>query len=397
MSTKLSNVVHGMDVAKRKLVVLITTMNAGGAERFVANFIDYFGDQFSIHLFVIENQIQFPIDESKCSVQWLGAGLPKSQIIRLFCLSKFAKKLSDFMLKNEISHVFSLMPLPNFIAAHIKKVIPHARVVMAERTCPSQRLKYFTLAKGIIYRHLIRTMYPVADAIIANSRYSCIDLAKNFGISRLKLNSIYNPLSMPKNEVAKVTLPKDKFVFVCVANLRPEKNHFLLLESFRDLRDENTHLALVGKGPELPFIRRTIDSLGILGKVTIITDCNNPYPYLLQADASVLTSNFEGFPNVLLESLQAGLPVISTDVFSGPREILAPGTNIEQQIENDIELATFGILTPVRNKSCLTKAMRLLANDTSLASHYMVEAKNRAKDFDRDDIFAKYKAIVFGS
>ena len=81
---------------------------------------------------------------------------------------------------------------------------------------------------------------------------------------------------------------------------------------------------------------------------------------MTSADCMVMSSHFEGLPNVFLEALACGLPIISTDCPSGPREIIAPDTNRNHQTTKAIELAKYGILTPVGNADKLAEAMQFM-------------------------------------
>jgi len=88
----------------------------------------------------------------------------------------------------------------------------------------------------------------------------------------------------------------------------------------------------------------------------------NPYAYLQQSNIFVLTSTFEGFGNVIIEALACECVVISTDCPVGPREILAPNSQISSPI-SDIEFAEFGILTPLNSTTHLTYAMQYIIDN----------------------------------
>lgn len=89
-----------------------------------------------------------------------------------------------------------------------------------------------------------------------------------------------------------------------------------------------------------------------------------------------------------------GCSVISTDCLSGPREILVPNSDVNFQLENNIELAEYGILIPIKNVDKLQEAMNLIINDESLRKSYQDKAKQRANDFRIDKIIKQYEEII---
>ena len=89
-----------------------------------------------------------------------------------------------------------------------------------------------------------------------------------------------------------------------------------------------------------------------------------------------------------------GCSVISTDCLSGPREILAPNSDLRFQLENNIELSEYGILTPIKNVEKIKEAMNLLIDDESLRNKYQDKAKQRANDFRIEKIIKQYEEII---
>ena len=108
----------------------------------------------------------------------------------------------------------------------------------------------------------------------------------------------------------------------------------------------------------------------------------------------MLSSNVEGFPNVLIEALACGKPVISTDCSSGPRELLAPDTDLHHRAINNYEVGEFGILTPVKDVISLANAMKKMYEDAPLRNQFAAKAARRAEQFDVDEI-KQYFHVAF--
>ena len=92
--------------------------------------------------------------------------------------------------------------------------------------------------------------------------------------------------------------------------------------------------------------------------------------------------------------MACGCAVISTDCLSGPREILAPKSDIKFELRDDIELAEFGVLVPVQDEVNLAKAIEVVIGDNELREKYRQVAKERANDFNIDGIIKRYKEVI---
>ena len=144
----------------------------------------------------------------------------------------------------------------------------------------------------------------------------------------------------------------------------------------------------------LSKLKSEISELELDKKVFLLGELKNPFKYLSKADCFVLGSNNEGFPNVLLEALACGLPIISTDCESGPREILSPSSNALSHFNQKYELVEYGILTPIKNQEMLTSAMTLIMNNNQLRNSYASKSSLRANDFSSKKIATQYLEII---
>jgi glycosyltransferase involved in cell wall biosynthesis len=128
----------------------------------------------------------------------------------------------------------------------------------------------------------------------------------------------------------------------------------------------------------------------------------NPFPYLSKSDVFLMTSLYEGFPNVLIEAMSCGLPVISSDCKSGPREILSPSTDIHLTT-NTLEFAEYGLLIPVADSQgtgegifadVAAEAVTAILGDDNRYNLYSKKSVERASDFDARKIIAQWKALI---
>ena len=132
----------------------------------------------------------------------------------------------------------------------------------------------------------------------------------------------------------------------------------------------------------------------------------NPFKFISRSTIYVFPSLYEGFPNALVEAIACEIPVISSDCKSGPREILAPETNIDVETKI-IEYAKYGVLIPVCNgnyykardpltnkEMILVKSIIDLYLSKKLLENYTHKTKERVKDFNKDKIILEYENIL---
>jgi glycosyltransferase involved in cell wall biosynthesis len=128
--------------------------------------------------------------------------------------------------------------------------------------------------------------------------------------------------------------PNNKFIYLNIGRLTHAKGHWHLIKAFSisARRDKNIFLVIIGEGELEDELRHLIKILDIEDRVAILANASNIFPYLKRADCFTFTSLYEGLPNVLIEASSVGIPILSTDCISGPREILCPELSIDEKI-----------------------------------------------------------------
>lgn len=175
---------------------------------------------------------------------------------------------------------------------------------------------------------LMRRLYPRADAVVAVSAGVREELVA-LGLDPARVHAIRNPVDaagLRRRAQAAPAAPRLRPYLVNVGRLVAQKDHDTLLRAFAASRAAATHdLVIVGEGMERASLSRLAAGLGIAGRVVLAGELTDPYPLMSRAALFVLASRWEGYPNVLLEALALGLPVVATDAPCGASEILAGG------------------------------------------------------------------------
>ncbi|NOH16236.1 glycosyltransferase [Clostridium cochlearium] len=393
-----------------KIKLFIGTLSTGGAERVVSN--------LSLHM---PNKVdkEIILFGSGCKVDYPYNGklvyLDKIQHKNLFCkIYAFffrIKKIKEIKKHNPNVAIISFLEYPNLINLLSKK---HGKTIISVRNHMST--KHNKGLKSYFWNNTIKYLYGKADKVIVVSKEIKRDLIYNYGLDERDIKVIYN--SYPIEEIEKLSQNEieDEYkiifnnpVIITAGRLNKQKGQWNLIRAFSKVKDSipNAKLVILGKGELEKDLKKLAMDFNMDDDVHFLGFQQNPFKYISKSKIFVLSSFHEGFPNAMAEAMACGVPIISTDCLSGPREILAPDEFGNNDIKYDLNQNRYGILVPVCDgsqygaKEPLTKEEKIMANhiitllkDEELKHYFCQKSLKRIKDFDIKNIIKEWESII---
>jgi len=375
---------------KPRILIFINSLRSGGAERVVSQLLEHMKDDFDIHLALFNKAIDYQIP-AEIKIFDLEQPRKESAYLVFLKIPFLSYKLFHYCRKHKIESSIAFLNRPCYLNALMRSLWGYkGKIVMCERVHQSAWMELNSTIYGIVSKALLRFSYKRADLVIANSYSSRSDLIESLGI-QTPIRVIYNPIDlkfireqflMP----SPLQMEDDLFYFVSVGGFRKEKNFLMLLDSFFIIKHLPVKLIIIGGGAQENLLKQKVEHLGLTDRVIFTGFDSNPFKYVKRSDCYVLSSYVEGFPNVLLEALACGKAVIASDCKSGPREMLAPSTDINHSLVATYEIAEFGILVPVNDVDNMAAAMKLMFEDKELRLEYERKAPLRVQHYDVSEI-----------
>ena len=394
----------------KKIAWIIPDLYTGGMPRVLEALSNEFNKDNNYeqyNLLLKKKTINFKVYGKIFSLEKEG----KSLIRKIFI---FIKRIYDFYKINKeynFDYVISFGMTANIINILVNKkgktIITEHNVKSIENNIGNGINK---LIYNYIYNFLIKLLYNKSDKIITVSKYMGIDLIKNYGIKESKIDTIYNGVDDKKIEKLKLeSLSDEEYkifkspVIINVGATSEQKGQWHLIKIMPELRKyiPDIQLVILDQGAYYNKLKKLVQSLNLKECIHLMGAKSNPYKYMYNADIFVLTSLYEGFPNVLVEAMSVGLPIVSVDCKSGPRELLNDDININ--VKNNYFLADYGILTPdfledncsefIKEKILKEAIIKLLKNK-KLYCRYRELSINRSKEFTSAKMMNYYKKYL---
>lgn len=388
-----------------KVNVLINTLGGGGAERQVSYL---HRSLLTNKIYTLKDRNVFPISDE--STETIFKELRMSHRVSIvFMLLTGPFQL--FRCKANRGIVLSFLELSNFINIITKLMFRSHKAIISVRVSPSY---YEKIRFGTLYRALIRFLYPRADLVTTNSHVCRAQLIKEFKLNPSKVLVVENAVDLEeiekKNQLSNMPGLQIEGLtnFVMIGRLTKQKNYFKVLEAFKRAHQVNSkcRLLILGDGDEkeelLEFVSHNLGlrigtsleqydrDVYFLGFVT------NPYQYITSQSIFVLGSLYEGLPNVVLEAMACRAMVISADCATGPREILAPNSDLDKEA-SEAEYTEYGVLLPVMHdrrhielwKECFLKCL----HEKDMQNHYSQASYKRVQDYKLETVMGRWGKV----
>jgi len=235
----------------------------------------------------------------------------------IFNLIKKNKSKRIFAAQNHVNIVVSFACM---LAGQTNKLILSER---AYTKIAVDRNKYWI--RSFIQDKLITFTYKQASLIHCVSRDVKFGLVKYYKISPKKIITIPNIIDIEENNrLANLkSLKLDKKYILFIGRLHNQKNIQMLIDAYLRLdRKHKVSLLIIGEGSEKEKIRKIIHEKNLEDHIRMLGYIENPFPYIKNSSLLALSSDYEGMPNVLLEAISLGVPIVSTNCHSGPYEVV---------------------------------------------------------------------------
>ncbi len=335
---------------RKKILFTLPNLLGGGAERVVVNIINQLDiEYFDVYLLLINNDGNLHSSITS-KIKIINLNVTRTR----YSLFKIINKINSINPHIVFSTTYRMNILVLMAAFFINKKI---KIFIREPNMPSLQIKNKQLSKLKI--NLIKFLYNYADKVIAQTDEMKEDIFNSYNIKREKIITFNNPIDINfiNKSIKSANNPfNDQFInIVASGRIINQKAYDILIQAFKKVIDENLSFRLYILGEDVVGLQ---SELSLLVSKLKLDDCiffkgfvDNPYSYYYYSDLFVLSSRWEGLPNVILENLYLEKPIISTNCISFLSDIIIDKKNgFIVPVDNFNELAkkilNFRILKP---------------------------------------------------
>ena len=338
-----------------RITLIISSLTAGGAQRVLSHMANYWADaghQILLIVFDKNSSSFYPLSATVRLSSLNISGESLSWLEALLRNIKRVKLLRQAIRNSKPDCVISFLYATNIIVLLATRLLS-VPVIISERNNPK-----YSKGKRLTWFWLRKLFYPFAEHLVVQNQ----EIKKWFNKYNNSIVVIPNPVySIGKSprEPLEVLLPPGKLL-VAMGRLVKQKGFDILLNVFSKLHTvhKDWNLVVIGEGHLEGTLRRQTKELNLDKVVYFLGRISHPVSVLSRSDLFVLSSRYEGFPNVLLEAMSCGLPVVSFDCPTGPGEIIDHGINgllVSPEDMDGLEAALSELMTNKQKRNELGK------------------------------------------
>jgi glycosyltransferase involved in cell wall biosynthesis len=367
-----------------RLLLFIHSLSSGGAERVTANLANYWAAKGWEITIVTSMPVELDFYELNPTVRRValgGAGENSSLFPGLLQNLRRVRLLRRLLRDVRPEIALALMTTANVVLALAAVGVTGMCAIGSERIHPPQ------LRLGAQWEVLRRLAYGRLAAVVAQTQMTAEWLTAHTNAQRVSI--IPNMATWPIPVQAPRLPPDasraaDRRMLLAVGRLDSQKGFDKLINVFSELAraHENWNLVILGEGPERPALESQVLAAKLTACVLLPGRAGNVAEWYESADLFVLSSRFEGFPNALAEALAYGLPAVSFDCDTGPREIIRQGVD--------------GLLVPPGDTVGLKSALNRLMGDAVLRAQFASRATEARERFSMERIARMWEALFAG-
>ena len=357
---------------KKKIAFVVGALTAGGAERVVSTLANAMSTKNDVTIITFRKTKAFyRLNEKVSVVSCLEEIEPSKSILDSLKLNyKLYKRLCSLLQQNNIQIVIGFITMANIMTVLAAKRLSMPCII-SERNNPE------TDSTPIFWRLLRRLTYPLANALIVQTE-PIRDFYRNI-VNPTKISIIVNPIS-PNLSKKRAENHNKKNIVLNVGRLHKQKNQKMLIRAFAGLNYPDWTLYIIGEGDERNRLENFISELGIQNNVMLLGKKENIHEFYNNAKIFAFSSDYEGFPNALIEAMHFGLPCVSTDCPTGPSKIIADGEN--------------GFLVPVNDQTKFQAQLQQLIQDSKLREKFSNKSIKVTEKFEVQRITAMWESVI---
>lgn len=353
----------------KKIVFIASSMGRGGAERVMSILSrEYCNENWSVDIIMtLHNINEYPLDSRVRVIDFSFENISNPIGRKIKMILELRKYL-----RNE---------KPDIVVPFLTKIAAITEIAMLGvkrdfRVVTSERIDPYSVRYSKALRWLINLAFQRADAVVFQT-----ERAQSYYSNEIQKKSVIigNPISVIQKESN-----EKKHIIISAGRLEPQKNHKMLIKAFASISNEfpEYELHIYGEGKLQIDLEQQIQMLGMKEKVLLKGNCVDYLEKIRSAEVFVLSSDYEGLSNALLEAMMIGIPCIST-ACAGSNEVIKSGEN--------------GLLIPIGDEQEMIKALTSLLSHVELRETFGTNGRNSVQRFRTENVISMWKKVLEGN